>query len=101
MVIEIQDFSRDQRVVREERPTTTKIQDFLMEFVNIMKDKINTQNSKIERVRADVALLRQTDIESLRKSMKELDEKISLLEKKIEQQKPDVDSKILDTLRKV
>ena len=100
MAIEIQDFSRDQMVVREERPTSTKIQDFLMEFVNIMKDKINSQNRKIEQVRTDVTLLRQTDIESLKRNIKELEDKISLLEKKMEQQKPDVDSKILDTLRK-
>jgi polyhydroxyalkanoate synthesis regulator phasin len=85
---------------REEKPRNTKIQDFLSEMVEILRDKLNAQNSKIEKIRADVSVIKQSDLESIKRSMKELERKIDLLDKKIDLQRADVDPKILDNLRK-
>jgi hypothetical protein len=104
MAIEIESYGKiDARAAaagKEEKPRNTKIQDFLSEMVEILRDKLNTQNSKIEKIRADVSVMKQSDLESIKRGMKELERKIDLLDKKIDQQRADVDSRILDNLRK-
>lgn len=107
MAIEIQEFSDSNvpklpapSMSREERPTSAKLQDFLSEMVTILRDKINTQNSKIDRMRVDLSQIKQNDLEGIKRSLKELDQKLAVLEKKIDMQKAEVDSRILDNLRK-
>jgi peptidoglycan hydrolase CwlO-like protein len=101
MAIEIQGVpDREKARVGEERAATTKIQDFLFELVNVLKDKLNAQNSKIDRVKTDLSLIRQNDLESLKRSVKELERKLASMEQKMDKQEDGIDTRILDTLRR-
>jgi predicted RNase H-like nuclease (RuvC/YqgF family) len=85
---------------KEERPTTYKLQDFLSEMIIVIRDKLTNQNNKIERLRTDINLIKQNDIESMRRKIKELEQKVQVLEKRLGNQKSDIDGRILDNLRR-
>lgn len=105
MAIEIHGVAKNQAQThpngrQEEKPSTARIQDFLFELVNVLKDKLNAQNSKIDRVRTDVSLIKQNDIENLKNSIRGLNERLDRMEKKCDQQEIGIDTRILDTLKR-
>ncbi len=85
---------------KEEKPTK-EIPAFMEELVDLVRKKFEAQNEQIERLRADIGTIKENEIETFSKKVVELENKIKSLENKLEKQKPNINDKILDGLKRV
>ena len=85
---------------KEERPTKD-ISGFMEELVNLIKKKFEAQNIEMERLKTNINMFKENDLDNFSRKIIEIENRISSLEKKIREEKTNIDGKILDSLKSV